>query len=114
MEAGPRQRTFMVMTTAIVRFRLRPGTTRAQALEDIRHTIPLYQAQPALVRKQISLDLERSEGMSVYLWKERAAAEAFYDMARPILKQQTGHEPEISLHDTYVVVDNIAGEVTFA
>lgn len=102
------------MITAIVRFKLRPGITREEALDDIRHTIPLYQKQDALIRKQISLDLDRGEGMSVYLWKERAAAEAFYAMARPILKQQTGHEPEISLHETHVLVDNEAGTVVFA
>lgn len=102
------------MITAIVRFKLRPGITREQARADIEHTIPLYQAQPALIRKQISLDLERGEGMSVYLWKERAAAQAFYDMARPILRQQTGAEPEISLHDTVVVVDNGTGDVSWA
>jgi hypothetical protein len=91
------------MITAIVRFQLRPGISREQALEEIRHTIPIYQKQAALIRKQISLDLERSQGMSVYLWKDRAAAEAFYEMARPILKQQTGHDPEITLHETQVL-----------
>jgi hypothetical protein len=102
------------MITAIVRFKLRPGITREQALDDIKHTIPLYQAQADLVRKQISLDLDRGEGMSVYLWKARASAEKFYEMARPILKEQTGAEPEITLHDTVVVVDNSTGEVSFA
>lgn len=99
------------MITAIVRFKLRPGITREQALEDIRHTIPLYQGQAALIRKQISLDFQRNEGVSVYLWQERGPAEAFYEMARPILRQQTGAEPEISLHETYVLVDNSSGEV---
>lgn len=102
------------MITAIVRFKLRPGITREQALDDIKHTIPLYQAEADLVRKQISLDLGRGEGMSVYLWKQRASAETFYEMARPILRQQTGAEPEITLHETAVVVDNSTGEVIFA
>jgi hypothetical protein len=97
------------MITAIVRFQLRPGISREQALEEIRHTIPIYQKQAALIRKQISLDLERSQGMSVYLWKDRAAAEAFYEMARPILKQQTGHDPEITLHETQVLVEIALG-----
>ena len=101
------------MITAIVRFKLRPGITREQARADIEHTIPLYQAQAALVRKQISLDLEKGEGLSVYLWRDRAAAEAFYAMARPVLRQQTGAEPEISLHETVVVVDNERGEVSW-
>jgi len=102
------------MYTAIVRFKLRPGITREQALEEIRHTIPIYRNQPALVRKQISLDLDGGEGCSVYLWRDRAAADAFYDMARPMLRKQTGAEPEIRIMETQVLVDNSTGEVTVA
>lgn len=102
------------MFTGIVRFKLRPGITREQALEEIRHTIPIYQAQPALVRKQISLDLEAGEGVSVYLWRDRAAAERFYEMARPMLVKQTGAEPDIRLMETQVIVDNGTGEVAVA
>lgn len=102
------------MITAVVRFKLRPGVDRERALEEIKHTVPIYQAQPALLRKQISLDLERGEGVSVYLWRDREAAERFYDMARPILREQTGAEPEITLHETVVVVDNEKGSVEWA
>lgn len=106
--------TTLPLFTAIVRFQLRPGIDRAQALDEIRHTIPLYQAQPALIRKQISLDLEQGRGMSIYLWRDRAAAERFYDMARPKLREQTGAEPEIEIHETQVLVDNVSGEVVIA
>lgn len=102
------------MFTAVVRFKLRPGIGREQAIEEIRHTIPLYQAQPALIRKQISLDVERGEGMSVYLWRDREAAERFYEMARPKLREQTGADPEISIHETQVLVDNTTREVVIA
>ncbi len=101
------------MITAIVRFKLRPGITREQALEEVRHTVPIYQSQPALIRKQIALDLEAGEGRSIYLWSEREAAERFFEMARPMLRQQTGAEPEIELLETQVVVDNSTGDVIF-
>lgn len=99
------------MLTAIVRFKLRPGLDLNTMLAEIAEQVPLYQSQPALVRKQISLDPTRVEGVSVYLWRDRAAAEQFFAMARPILREQTGAEPDITLLDTQVIVDNAAGEV---
>lgn len=102
------------MLTAIVRFKLRPDVKPDDVLEEIRAQIPMYQAQPALVRKQISLDFARGEGVSVYLWRDREAAEQFFAMARTILRQQTGAEPDITLVDTQIVVDNAAGTVTTA
>lgn len=99
------------MLTAIVRFKLRPDVAMATALREIAEQVPMYQAQPGLIRKQISLDPERGEGVSVYLWSERTAAERFFAMARPILREQTGAEPDIVLMDTQVLVDNASGEV---
>lgn len=99
--------------TAIVRFRLRPGITLPEALDEVRHTVPIYRAEPALVRKQIHLDVGRGEGRSIYLWRDRAAAEAFFERARPMIAAQTGAEPEVELLPTHVLVDNSTGEVAF-
>lgn len=99
------------MITAIVRFKLRPAATLEETLEEIGQMIPFYQAQDQLVRKQICLDLEKGEGRSIYLWRDRAAAEAFFAMARPILRKQTGAGPDIELLETHVIVDNSSGEV---
>lgn len=102
------------MVTAIVRFKLRPGVDLAHAVAEIRAQLPMYQAQPALLRKQISLDPDRGEGTSVYLWKDRAAAETFFAAARPILREQTGAEPDITIMDTQVLVDNVSGDAIFS
>jgi hypothetical protein len=102
------------MITAIVTFRLSPGETQAQALEEIRKTVPLYrQAAPALLRKAIHLDAESGVGRSVYLWQDRASAERFFEMARANIKARTGHEPEIQYLDCHVLVDNVSGEVSY-
>jgi hypothetical protein len=98
------------MITAIVRFRLRPGLPLADALDEIREMLPFYNAQEALLHKQISLDIDSATGTSVYLWKDRAAAEAFFEQARPMLAKQTGAEPEIEILDTQVYVNNVRGE----
>ncbi len=98
------------MVTVIVRFALREGITAGEALAEIREMLPMYRAQEALAHKQISLDVERRRGTSVYLWDERAAAEAFFAMARGKLREQTGAEPDIELLDTQVYINNRTGE----
>ncbi len=65
------------MITALVHFALRPGITLEEAIEEVRHTIPIYEAEPALIRKQIGLDPENGEGFSVYLWKDRGRPNGF-------------------------------------
>lgn len=102
------------MITTIVRFRLAPGETRDQALEEIKRTVPIYQAAaPALIRKQISIDAEKGEGCSVYLWRDREAAERFFERARVMIKAKTGHEPDVEFLTCDVLVDNQSGEILF-
>ena len=102
------------MITAIVRFKLRAGEDETSALAEIKKTIPLYQqAGPDLIRKQISIDADRGEGCSVYLWRNRKAADAFFAMAKAHIKAQTGHEPQVQMMDTQVVVDNERGDVVW-
>lgn len=97
------------MITAIVRFRLRSGITLEEAITEIREMLPMYNAQEKLLHKQTGLDAEAGTGTSVYLWEERGAAEQFFDMARPMLRKQTGAEPEIEILDTQIFVDNRNG-----
>lgn len=99
------------MYTAITKFSLRPGLTREQAIEEIKETIPVYQHQPAFVRKYICLDMDKREGRGIYLWTDRTAAEAFFARARDMIRKQTGSEPEIVILDTPVIVDKASGEV---
>lgn len=96
---------------AIVHFRLRAGISPERATDELRATVPLYQAEPALVRKMISLDVEAGRGTSVYLWRDRGAAERFFERARPILREQTGAEPQITIMPVSMIVDNEAGGV---
>lgn len=99
------------MVTGISRFKLRPGLTRAQALAEIHETIPVYKGRPNLVRKYICLDFDAGYGMGIYLWQDRESAEKFYAFARPMIRAQTGSDPEITILDTPVIVDNVSGEV---
>ncbi len=101
------------MLTVIVRFALPDGQSLGGALDDIRAMVPMYQAQDALVHKQISLEPKRQRGTSVYLWNDRTAAERFFTIARAKLKEQTGAEPDIEMLETQVFVNNTTGESRF-
>lgn len=99
------------MITAISKFKLRPGLSRSELLADIQHTIPVYKGRPGLVRKYICLNVDEGWGCGVYLWESREQAEQFFAFARAKIREQTGSEPEITLLDTPVIVDNLTGAV---
>jgi hypothetical protein len=99
------------MITSITRFPLRPGLDRAAVVEDIKSTIPVYRGCPGLIRKYIGIDLENGHGAGIYLWQDRASADAYYAIAMAKMKEQLGVEPEVTFLDTPVVVDNRSGEV---
>lgn len=102
------------MITAISKFRLRPGLTRQTAIEEIKETIPVYQGRPGLVRKYICLDFDNGYGCGIYLWETRQQAEQFFTFARAKIREQTGSEPEITLLETPVIVDNLTGTIEIA
>ena len=99
------------MITAVVNWRVAPGVDRKTLLESFKKSIPVYQGLPGLVRKYICFDLESNQGFGIYLWEARAQAEAFFEMAKPIIRGETGFEPIVKLYETPIVVDNLTGEV---
>jgi hypothetical protein len=99
------------MYVAITKYRLPPGLDRPAVLADVQKTIPVYKGRDGLVRKYIAIDWEKREGLGVYLWNDRAKAEAFFAFARAKIREQTGSEPEIAIYEAPVIVDNVTGEV---
>lgn len=98
------------MITAVVNWRVPPGVARKDLLERFKKSIPVYKGRAGLVRKYICFDMENHQGFGIYLWESRKQAEDFYEMARPIIQQETGFEPVVKLYDTPIVVDNLTGE----
>jgi Putative mono-oxygenase ydhR len=102
------------MITAVVTFKLPPGTTREQWLERITQVAARFQNVPGLIRKQF---LYSDEGLAggVYLWETREAAEALYAGPwRDNLRNLTGADPDIAWFDTQIVVDNESREIKVA
>ena len=79
------------MILELVLFKSPPGMDRAAILEDAKHTVPHWRANPDLVRKH-------------YLLSEDGYSEG--------VKRRTGSEPVIRYFDLLMVVDNEKGSVT--
>jgi hypothetical protein len=102
------------MITAVVTFKIPPGTTRAQWLEHIKQVATRFQDVPGLIRKQF-LFSEAGIAGGVYLWETREAAEACYRGPwRDNVRKIAGADPDIAWFDTQIVVDNESQEIRIA
>jgi Putative mono-oxygenase ydhR len=103
------------MITAVVTFKIPPGITRAQWMEQTRSVATRFQTVPGLIRKQF---LYSDQGLAggVYLWETREAAETCYrgPWRDNVLKASGGSEPNIAWFDTEVVVDNESHQIKTA
>jgi hypothetical protein len=100
----------MATCIVIVQFDL-PKRTEEQAIKGGTGSAPTYRALAAkgLIRKDY-LNGDQGTG-GVYLWENRAAAEAWFTDARIAeLTERFGARPRLTWYDTHVTVDNIKGE----
>ena len=98
------------MITALVKWQLTNGISTEEAIERFKQSIPYYKGLDGLVRKYIAIKPEEGYGYGIYLWRDKATAEAFYQQVTPVIKEETGSEPEIEYFDTPIVVDNASDE----
>jgi hypothetical protein len=100
------------MATCIVIFQFDlPKRTEEQAITGGTGSAPTYRAlaTKGLIRKDY-LNGDHGTG-GVYLWENRAAAEAWFTDARIAeLTERFGARPRLTWYDTHVTVDNIKGE----
>jgi hypothetical protein len=100
----------MTNCLVIVQFPL-PKRSEDQAISSGTSTAPIYRdlAGKGLISKHY-LNGDTGTG-GVYLWENRAAAEAWFTKERQeMLADKFGAKPEILFFDTHVVVDNQRGE----
>jgi len=96
------------MITAVVTFKLPPGSIRAERLEQMKQASTRFENMPGLIRKQFLYNEEKGLGGGVYLWETREAAEACYrgPWRDSVRRASGGNEPDIAWFETPVVVDN--------
>jgi hypothetical protein len=84
-----------------------PGVSRARIEAGFEASVPQYKKLPGLIRKYFTVNDEGFGGM--YLWKNRAAADAWFSAAwRAKAKATYGSEPQVSYFDAPRVIDNSA------
>lgn len=100
----------MATCIVIVQFDL-PKRTEEQAIKGGTASAPTYRALATrgLIRKDY-LNGDAGGG-GVYLWENRAAAEAWFTEAKLAeLTERFGVRPRLTWYDTHVTVDNVKGE----
>lgn len=100
----------MATCIVIVQFDL-PKRTEEQAIQGGTTSAPTYRALATrgLIRKDY-LNGDAGTG-GVYLWENRAAAEAWFTEAKLAeLTERFGARPRLTWYDTHVTVDNVNGE----
>ncbi|WP_218243622.1 YdhR family protein [Comamonas fluminis] len=100
------------MITTITTFNLPEAISLDEARAIFESTAPKYQTFPGLVRKQYMLTEDGKTVGGVYLWKNRADAEALYTEAwREFVRGKYQTEPSVTYFNTPVIVDNVAGVI---
>jgi hypothetical protein len=81
--------------------------TRAKIEAGFAASVPTYQKVPGLIRKYYTVNGDGFGG--IYLWKDRAAAEAWYTAAWAAqCKQRYGTECQLTWFDTPLQIDGQA------
>jgi len=105
------------MITALVQFKVKDGTTRDEVFTNMKNVAPKFEGMAGLIRKNFLFDGERGVGGGVYTWENREAAEKVYAEGGPwreAIRNLYGVDPEITIFETPVIVDNEQGEIKSA
>ena len=100
------------MITEIVMFRLLDGMSHNDALAKYRLSIPIWQANPDLIRKAFLIDEASRWGGGVYLWKNVEAAKLAHGAAfQERIRSTYGSDPEFQYFETPILIDNSIQQV---
>jgi len=83
---------------------------RALVVSKMRDTIPEYESLPALSFKAFSFARESGDFGGIYLWRDRAAAQAWFSPAwHERVRQQRGNSASVRMFDAPLTIDNTPG-----
>jgi hypothetical protein len=105
------------MITALVQFKVPDGATREEVFANMHKAAPRFEGMPGLLRKNFLFNEAAGTGGGVYTWETREAAEKVYAEGGPwreAIRNLYGVDPEITIFETPVVVDNEQGEIKTA
>jgi hypothetical protein len=94
--------------TETVYFNLPTGISREEVLAKYRQTAPAWSKNQDLVQKYYFFDESKNLGGGVYIWKTLDAAKHWHGAEyQARIKALYGSEPQITYHDTLLVIDNV-------
>ena len=97
------------MITALVQFKVKDGTTQEEVFANMNKAAPKFDGMPGLLRKNFIFDGDRGVGGGIYTWESLEAAQKVYADGGPwktAIQTMYGVDPEITIFETPVVVDN--------
>jgi len=103
------------MILELVEFNAPAGWSRQKTLEDAKHTIPKWTANPELLRKHFVLGIGAAEGTGagVYIWPSIEAAKKAHNAEwEAAVVKRSGGKPTIRYFDLFLLIDNEHGKVT--
>jgi len=101
------------MIIALVTFKMPPNLPLSDVEKRNAESAPRFLNLPGLVRKNYLYDPATGTGGGSYLWKSRAAAEAYYNAAWfERMTAMLGNTPTVQYFESPLQVDNVAGSIT--
>lgn len=95
--------------TTLVVVKTPQGVTRAMIEQGFAKSVPLYEKIPGLIRKYFTVNEAGFGG--VYLWQNRASAEAWYSTAwREQCKARYGSECQLTYFDSPLQIEAKGGK----
>ena len=105
--AQPSQRGSSVLVAVNVSIAIPAGAPRALVEAGMAKSVPVYQKVPSLIRKYFTIG--QSDFGGIYLFKDRASAQAWFsDAWRAKAIATYGAQPIVTYSDVPFVVDNVA------
>jgi len=100
------------MIAVICEFGLPNDFTPEKARAVFKDSTGKFENMPGLIHKYFLLSEDGKAAASVYLWKSRTPAEAFFtEEWKEFMVGKYGHRPTVTFFECPVVVDNRAREV---
>jgi len=101
------------MIIEIVRFKHKDGVTRQEVVEGAETVVGHWQANPELIRKHFLVSEDNREGLGIYVWPSREAAQKAHNSEWIARKKKDSADGEISItyYDFFLEIDNERGMV---
>ena len=95
---------------AVVTYGLPQGTSREEAVQMFRDSIPRYMGTDGMLRKNVLY--REGLGGGAYLWESREAADKAFGVEwKTYMTEKSGHPPVVEFYESPITMDREHGSV---